>query len=134
MNGLIIFRFSLSVLRFVILGELQNWCPFPNFGKYRDFKPVSILSQFFCSLIPWRSLGETHSVKSVHIWSYSGPHSLRMLENVDQNYSEYRHFSCSEIEATTDHGDNILWVGGGWGVEGWEVVIIKGIKQFIWIF
>ena len=46
-----------------------------------------------------------HSVKSVRIWSYSGPHfpafgltlrispySVQMQENVDQNNSKYGHF------------------------------------------
>ena len=42
-----------------------------------------------------------HCVKSVSIWSYSGPHfptfglpySVRLRENADQNNSEYGHFS-----------------------------------------
>ena len=44
-----------------------------------------------------------HYVKSVRIWSYSGPYfphldliySVRMRENADQNNSEYKHFSRS---------------------------------------
>ena len=47
-----------------------------------------------------------HCVKSVRIWSYSGPYftafglrispySIRMLENAEQNNSEYRHVSRS---------------------------------------
>ena len=44
-----------------------------------------------------------HYVKSVRIWSYSGPYfphsdliySIRMRENADQNNSEYKHFSRS---------------------------------------
>ena len=35
-------------------------------------------------------------VKSVRIRSYSGPYSVRMLENTDQNNSEYEHFLRSE--------------------------------------
>ena len=34
-------------------------------------------------------------VKSVRIRSYSGPYSVRMWENANQNNSEYGHFSCS---------------------------------------
>ena len=38
-----------------------------------------------------------HCVKSVHIWSYSGPHSVRMKENTDQNNSEYGRFLRSKF-------------------------------------
>ena len=31
------------------------------------------------------------------IWSYYGPHSVRMQENTDQNNSEYGHFSRSVL-------------------------------------
>ena len=34
-------------------------------------------------------------MKSVHIPSYSGPYSVRMRENADQNNSEEGHFSRS---------------------------------------
>ena len=37
-----------------------------------------------------------HCVKAVRIRSYSGPYSVRMRENKDQNDSEYGHFSRSE--------------------------------------
>ena len=33
-----------------------------------------------------------HCVKSVRIMSYSGPYSVRMRDNADQNNSEYGHF------------------------------------------
>ena len=33
-----------------------------------------------------------HCVKSVLIRSYSGPYSVQMRENTDQNNSEYGHF------------------------------------------
>ena len=36
-----------------------------------------------------------HCVKSVRIWSYSGPYSVRMRENTDQNNSEYGQVSRS---------------------------------------
>ena len=34
-----------------------------------------------------------YCVKSVRTRSYSGPYSVRMQENTDQNNSEYGHFS-----------------------------------------
>ena len=37
-----------------------------------------------------------HCVKSVRIWSYSGPYSVQIRENTNQNNSEYGHFSRSE--------------------------------------
>ena len=36
-----------------------------------------------------------HCAKSAFIRSYSGPYSVRMRENADQNNSEYVHFLCS---------------------------------------
>ena len=33
-----------------------------------------------------------HLVKNVCIWSYSGPYSVQIQENADQNKSEYGHF------------------------------------------
>ena len=35
--------------------------------------------------------------KSVGIQSYSGPYSVRMRKNTDQNNSEYGHFSVSDF-------------------------------------
>ena len=40
---------------------------------------------------------QEHYVKSVLIRSYSGPHSIQIRENTDQNNSEYRHFLRSGI-------------------------------------
>ena len=37
-----------------------------------------------------------HCVKSVRIWNFSGPYSVRMWENTDQKNFEYGHFSRSE--------------------------------------
>ena len=37
-----------------------------------------------------------HYVKSVRIRNYSGPYSVRMQENTDQNNTDYGHFSRSE--------------------------------------
>ena len=38
-----------------------------------------------------------HSVKSVRIRSYSGPYSVRIQENTDQNNSENGHFTQCTI-------------------------------------
>ena len=38
-----------------------------------------------------------HCVKSVHIWSFSGPYSVRILKNTDQKYSKYKHFLHIEV-------------------------------------
>ena len=61
-------------------------------------------------------IGKLNSVKSVHIWSYSGPYfpafglntercispySFCMWEYTDQNNSEYGHFSRSESSQIT---------------------------------
>ena len=40
-----------------------------------------------------------HYVKSVRIWSYSGPHSARMRENTDQNTYDYGPFLQTVIVA-----------------------------------
>ena len=40
-------------------------------------------------------IGYCYCVKSVRIWSYSGPYSVRMWESADQNNAEYGHFLCS---------------------------------------
>ena len=39
---------------------------------------------------------DKHCVKNVRILSFSGPYSVRMRENTDQENSEYGHFSRSE--------------------------------------
>ena len=36
-----------------------------------------------------------HFMKSVRIWSFSGPYSVQMRKNTDQKNSEYRQFSRS---------------------------------------
>ena len=43
----------------------------------------------------YRQHDHDHCLKNVRILSYSGPYSVRMLENADQNNSEYGHFSRS---------------------------------------
>ena len=41
-----------------------------------------------------------HCVKSVRIQSYSGPYSVRMRRNLDQNNPKYKHFLCSVFNFT----------------------------------
>ena len=36
-------------------------------------------------------MGELHWGKSVCVWSYSGPNSVQIRENANQNNSEYGH-------------------------------------------
>ena len=38
-----------------------------------------------------------HCVKSVRIWGYSGPYSVRLREKTDQTNSKYGHFLRSVI-------------------------------------
>ena len=42
-----------------------------------------------------------HCVKSDRTWSHSGPHSVQMRQNADQNNSEYGHFSRSVLFTKT---------------------------------
>ena len=69
-----------------------------------------------------KSIHTIHYVKSVRIWSYSGPHFLRiflhsfeysvplriqsdsgkMWENVEKNNSEYRHFLQSDLDGVSE--------------------------------
>ena len=55
-------------------------------------KAVFILTQ----QISKRHFEATNCVKSVRIRSYSGPYSVRMRKNTDQNNSEYGHFLRSD--------------------------------------
>ena len=48
---------------------------------------------FFLRLTAWMF----HCVKSMRIGSYSGPYSVQMLDNRDQNNSKYGHFSRSVL-------------------------------------
>ena len=44
-----------------------------------------------------------HCAKSVHVWSCSGPTSVRTGANMDQNSSEYGHFSRSGCYITNSN-------------------------------
>ena len=66
-----------------------------------SFKIIFEIKILVCLLVLQNK--ENHCVKSVCIRSYSGPHfpacrlnKVRMRENVDQNNSEYGHFSRNE--------------------------------------
>ena len=62
---------------------------------------LKLIIEPFCM---FRGFTNSHYVKSVHIWSSSGPYFpvfgltkpylVRMLENTDQKNSEYGHFTC----------------------------------------
>ena len=75
---------------------LKYW---QKFVQYRDFlerfKLIILARPSRNSSYSTPSFGEFHCVKSVRIRSYSGPYSVRMQENTDQNNSEYGHFSHS---------------------------------------
>ena len=43
------------------------------------------------SLYTSRKHTSSQCVKIIRIWNYSGPYSVRMRENMDQNNSEYGH-------------------------------------------
>ena len=55
---------------------------------YQGVRNVNFSEKFFL---------RTKWVKSVHIWSYSGPYSVQKRENTDQKNSEYWHFLCSAL-------------------------------------
>ena len=40
---------------------------------------------------------DQHSIKRFRIWSNSGPYSVQMRENKDQNNSKYGHFSRNAV-------------------------------------
>lgn len=55
------------------------------------------LSFFCCTFITsfkqlLKNLLKLHCVKSICIWSFSGPYSVTMMENTDQKNTEYGHF------------------------------------------
>ena len=50
------------------------------------------------SYITVDNISDLHCVKSVCIWSYSGPYSVQKWENADQNNSEYGYFSRSAYQ------------------------------------
>ena len=49
-----------------------------------------------------------HCVKSFRIRSYSGPYSVRMRKNTDQNNSEYGHFSRIEFARSIGKASHIF--------------------------
>ena len=59
----------------------------------------------------------THCVKNVRIRSYSGPFSVRMRENTDQNSSEYGHFLRSDWFLFIITSKKI-WKKNDWGNSG----------------
>ena len=58
------------------------------FSEHIEIEPSAKMGQLIIV-----NLHHQHCAKSVRIVSYSGPYSVRMRENTDQNNSEYGHFS-----------------------------------------
>ena len=56
MNGLIIFRFSLSVFGVVIVAGLQNCCPCPYFGKVQRVSTSTNSRRIFALIEPLAQL------------------------------------------------------------------------------
>ena len=77
----IICTYILTILR--IIWERFPPCPYLTNNLYlSDYENSRKMSSFHC-------------LTSVRIWSYSGPHSVWMRENTDQNNSKYGQFSRS---------------------------------------
>ena len=75
-----------------------------QFGRYSPLCQCSLLTHVVCvqewvwTIVEIMMLTfsvSLHCVKSIRIRSYSGPYSVRMRENTDQNNSEYGLFSRS---------------------------------------
>ena len=63
-----------------------------------SYKWVFLLIHFQGSdTVEWMNEEETHCVKSVYVWSYSGPLSDLIRGNMDQNNTEYGHFLRSDF-------------------------------------
>ena len=63
-----------------------------NYCNSNAYYPLLLLLSGDTSLNPGPSHNLQKCVKSDCIWSYSGPYSVQMRTNTDQNNSEYRHF------------------------------------------
>ena len=70
------------------------------FSEHMEIEPSAKMGQLIIA-----NLHHQHCAKSVRIVGYSGPCSVRMRENTDQNNSEYGHFSRNE--PTTETFENI---------------------------
>ena len=93
---LFVFRVKSPILKRPMLG--------PNFFLNKQFSSslkkspnnlVACLTSLSIIGSIAQQINELHCVKSVRMRSYSGPYSVRMRENTDQNNSEYGHFSRS---------------------------------------
>ena len=81
-------------------------------------------------------LNKSYIVTSVRIWNYSGPYSVRMRENTDQNNSKYKHFSlvkwelavhetlCSVVESSTSFLFN--------SEKFIDIIYFENIQSFNW--
>ena len=77
-------------------GEVKLLTSSPTF----PFASLTSVFFFFLDKFKYLRLNNiprlVHCVKSVHIQSYSGPYSVQMWKNADQNKSKYGHFSRSD--------------------------------------
>ena len=80
----------------------------------KTISPVSMLLVRLASMNVFMPCDNCHSVKSICIWSFSGPYrispySVRMRENTDQKNSEYGHFSGSGEDITFQKSLSLSW-------------------------
>ena len=66
-----------------------------------------------CLAYVWSKQNSYHFLKSVFIWSYSGPYSIRMRENMDWSNSKYGHFSRI-VYYPAQHNDIYQYCWGNW--------------------
>ena len=72
------------------------------------------LNLSICWFLAWNLLwikNYNHSVKSVRIWSFSGPYFSALGVNTDQKNSEYGHLSRSEKPQENLACDSVTYIG-----------------------
>ena len=67
--------------------------------SYHNFRNLLLQKHLESHIL--KIVTQTPCVKSVPIQSYSGPYSVRIRENADQNNSEYGYFSRSDYDYDT---------------------------------
>ena len=86
-------------------------------------------------------MAHTHSLKSVRIRSYSGPHSVQTRENTDQTNSEYGHFLHSDSLHTWYYFTvffykfmfDLYLLHMFWMINNWEEQVILNAKNEIFV-
>ena len=83
--------------------------PFPSGCFCSFFILLTVASDMYASLLEKCSYSELFRSAFSRIWTEYfqilriSPYSVRMLENADQNNSEYGHFSCSALRNTATY-------------------------------